>query len=35
MSNVVTWDKLDEYLAERLKRPAKAPKQQKEETENG
>lgn len=34
MSNVVTWDKLDEYLAERLKRPAKAVKQ-KEETENG
>lgn len=34
MSNIVTWDKLDEYLAERLKRPAKAVKQ-KEETENG
>ena len=34
MSNIVTWDKLDEYLAERLKRPAKATKQ-KEEAENG
>lgn len=34
MSNVVTWDKLDEYLAERLKRPTKSTKQ-KEEPENG
>lgn len=34
MSQVVTWDKLDEYLAERLKRPAKAAKQ-KEDAENG
>lgn len=34
MSNVVTWDKLDEYLAERLKRPTKSTKP-KEETENG
>lgn len=33
-SNIVTWDKLDEYLAERLKRPAKGPKQ-KEDTDNG
>ena len=33
-NTIVTWDKLDEYLAERLKRPAKAAKP-KEETENG
>lgn len=31
MSNVVTWDKLDEYLAERLKRPAKATKPKEDE----
>lgn len=30
----VTWDKLDEYLAERLKRPSKAA-QKKEDTDNG
>lgn len=26
MGNIVTWDKLDEYLAEKLKRPSKAQK---------
>lgn len=31
---VVTWDKLDEYLAERLKKPAK-PSKPKEDTDNG
>ena len=34
LSGYVTWDKLDEYLAERLKRPAKAAKT-KEDTDNG
>lgn len=34
LSNVVTWDKLDEYLAERLKKPAK-PAKQKEEQADG
>ena len=34
LSGYVTWDKLDEYLAERLKRPAKAAKV-KEDTDNG
>lgn len=31
---IVTWDKLDEYLADKLKRPAKAAKT-KEDTDNG
>ena len=34
LNNVVTWDKLEEYLAERLKKPAKRDKQ-KEDAENG
>lgn len=34
MSKVVTWEKLEEYLAERLKRPSRAA-QKKEETDNG
>lgn len=34
LSGYVTWDKLDEYLAERLKRPSKAA-QKKEDTDNG
>lgn len=33
LSGYVTWDKLDEYIAERLKRPAKAVKT-KEDTDN-
>lgn len=31
---VVTWDKLDEYLSERLKKPSR-PTKQKEDTDNG
>jgi len=34
MSGYVTWDKLDEYIAEHLKRPSKATKT-KEDMENG
>lgn len=34
LSGYVTWEKLDEYIAERMKRPAKAAKQ-KEDTDNG
>lgn len=33
MSNLVTWDKLEEYMAERLKRPSKGT-QKKEDTDN-
>lgn len=34
LNNVVTWDKLDEYLSERLKKPVRQTKP-KEDTENG